>query len=516
MFKFLGRLSANKTFAFIMACVAAMPPAILYASGQAYDWMNTEWGFYTSFLLIVYIVNAVLMLSYSLFAGKYEVKKPLQIAYLLFCIFTVSMVALSSFYFFWLVTDKTRDLVGFAVFYSVVFILFALFNQSQVNKAARIAVAAVLCTVIIIPAVGRSVDFVTFGLETGAMVLDVGEAYSVVFATNKNAIGFVEYTYGDEDYSAMPAEHGKPKVGRIHAVSIPKEHLNGNRYKIGALEIVREAAYGGQTGDTVYGEPKEFRGTPLEEGRLKAYAFSDWHGNTGVLSTMIAVMNDKPDIVFMLGDANDIETEETIINSVIKAGVILTDGIIPAIYARGNHETRGPASHVLADRLGIPSLYFRTYYEDYAFTVYDCGEDKADIHAEYGGVAAYEPYMKAQLEWSTTTLSVPTQAYHIALCHMPQFGLSNSGLRDAWYTELDRLEVGMLIAGHSHNYKLAKEKAYRNPENAYDPLPFWILQDGGGQSNYIACKIVFKDGNANVIAYNSNGERDNKNVSILK
>ena len=74
---------------------------------------------------------------------------------------------------------------------------------------------------------------------------------------------------------------------------------------------------------------------------------------------------------------------------------------IPVVFARGNHEGRGADSYLVPGLFDTPTgePYYIFRRGPVAFVVLDGGEDKPDSSVEYSGLADYDAYRQAELEW---------------------------------------------------------------------------------------------------------------------
>ena len=85
---------------------------------------------------------------------------------------------------------------------------------------------------------------------------------------------------------------------------------------------------------------------------------------------------------------------ETLFKKFLKFVSDISKGLVPVVFSRGNHDTRGELAEKFADF--FPANNKKTYYSFdlgcLGGVVLDCGEDKLDNHEEYGGVNVFEKY----------------------------------------------------------------------------------------------------------------------------
>ena len=138
---------------------------------------------------------------------------------------------------------------------------------------------------------------------------------------------------------------------------------------------------------------------------------------------------------------------------------------LPYFYVRGNHEGRGRAHYQLTDIFPMrePDGWYYTFRQGpVAFIVLDAGEDKPDSDVEYGGLAEYDPYRQAQLEWLKEAVKRPEIAsapIKICMIHIPAFKDKTTWYAQNWANEnfvpvLNEAGVNLMLSGHIHKHKM--------------------------------------------------------------
>lgn len=357
-------------------------------------------------------------------------------------------------------------------------------------------------------------------LITGPMVIDAGafyenddtEYYSVVWGAAKQSMGYVTYTYGGQDYKVYAETEGKATVGKVLSAHIPREHLTNNKYRTNTCRVKAERAYYPSIGNPKISEEYSFKGDYDTKENVIIGTMSDWHGELNLLNAAAEKLYDDIDLLVMLGDAGDLIAESVIVNSIIKAGGDVSKGVVPIIYVRGNHETRGKAGHNLASMLGMSSLYYQLERGDFMFTVLDIGEDKDDSHKEYGGLAAFAQYHERQTKWIESLDNSKSAKYNILLSHSVNFCGANEDYAARWRAKAEAMNIDMIVGGHSHavyrirpgnNEDIADE--YR--KYGYKATNYLQIEGGGLVKNvYTASKFEFKDGGVKMTSANSKGQ----------
>ena len=185
--------------------------------------------------------------------------------------------------------------------------------------------------------------------------------------------------------------------------------------------------------------------------------------------------------------------EDEIKEYIVEFGGELSKGVMPIIYVRGNHETRGKEAANLPDYLGLDSFYYTTEYGDYSFLVLDSGEDKEDNHPEYGGMVDYGQYRKSMVEWMKTLPK--TDKKTIALVHSYEICIEED-LSSSAYSELNRLDVKQIISGHTHTCEFLEN----NGMNVY-------IDGGHSGGTFIISKLTLTESDYTLEAWNDNGRQ---------
>jgi acid phosphatase type 7 len=127
------------------------------------------------------------------------------------------------------------------------------------------------------------------------------------------------------------------------------------------------------------------------------------------------------------------------------------------MYARGNHEMRGPFARNLFDY--VPTPEGRFYYARDAGPVHlivvDTGEDKPDDTNVYAQLNRTAPYRTADLAWLRdhvrTHPRVSQAPFRVIAMHQPRWGWLADGSA-AWIAVANDARVDLVIAGHTHRF----------------------------------------------------------------
>ena len=389
---------------------------------------------------------------------------------------------------------RLRTSIGASIlpFAATLSILLLVWGLPLIQKAAcKRGIAIALTCVLALSAVLTLFPCYTYKFLSDPMVIDNGESYSVVFATNDTGTGFAEYTYQGKAYKVYDEAAGRLKNSTIHTVEIPKAHLNGNSYRVGSTRVIEERSYGGRSGKSLLSKDYAFT---VPSGEQQTYlTVSDWHMHTKEAYKAIANVGEY-DGVILLGDAvPGLECEKEIADYIVTFGGAVSHGVMPILYVRGNHETRGPFASALPGYLGMDSFFYTTDYGDYHFLLLDSGEDKQDSHPEYGGMVNYDAYRANMVEWLEGLEK--SEKKTITLVHDSDLCVEDD-LRARAEAQLGMLDATEIISGHYHVCKFEQENGFN------------IYTDGGFHKNeYIASKLTLTKDNYRLSAWNDKGEQ---------
>lgn len=360
------------------------------------------------------------------------------------------------------------------------------------SGAFKKCIAAVLALGVLGSTLWTLLPYCNYKITAAPMVVDSGDKYAVVFATNDTGTGFLEYSYNGETYKLYDENAGRLKGdSKIHTVKVPKAHLAGNTYRVGSTRVLEERSYGGRSGKTVVSEPYTFT---VPTGETQTYlSVSDWHTRLQKAYDAVRYAGEY-DGVILLGDAvPGLMFEDEIAENIVEFGGTVSGGTKPVIYVRGNHETRGGYASKLADYLGLDGFYYETAYGDYNFLVLDSGEDKQDTHPEYGGMVNYAAYRKNMVNWLCALPKSDNKT--LTLVHDSDIAIEED-LRSRAQTELLRLGATQILSGHYHICDYKEENGLR------------IYMDGGHKDGaFVVSKLTLTADGYRLEAWNNSGEQ---------
>lgn len=455
----LEKLFFSRKSLAIFTVLSAVGLLLSYSVRYGYVYVDNVLFNYASFAFFIFSVISTLflfaMLLLRIKSNPFTMKRPvkacifigelsgiLMILYFAVVLITDSgMSASTAFY----LCKKALPVWCAAVFGAFFLFVFPLLKNIKIKKIISILSVSVLAFVTYASLFPVS----RYSFTSGPVVFDNGNGgYSIVFSTNDKGTGFVDYSYGGKNIRIYDENNGR-KNGQstIHTVTLPKDHLSGNTYRVGSTRVIDELSYGGRTGKTI--ESAEYTFNDSFGDNINVLSVSDWHTFNKKAETAVKELGESYQAVALLGDcAPGLMSEKDIVNYILKFGYDLTNGSMPVIYTRGNHETRGREAIKLADCLGMDNFYFTTALGNYKIIVLDSCEDKEDSHPEYGGMVDYKQYRTKMVKW-LESLQNEDNTKTVVLSHSKEICIEED-LSSLAFHKLNSMKVSLLVSGHEH------------------------------------------------------------------
>ena len=298
-------------------------------------------------------------------------------------------------------------------------------------------------------------------------VFVIGREYEILLYAKKNGLLSVEVdgvTYYEDNAGTLATEKCYAKI------RMPQSVLDAAKgYTVCYRESINRKAYFSELGET---EREYFAFKPLEKSEdLHIYHVADVHYSFEQAVSMATFFGEELDLLVVNGDIGEVETETNYFEVCQFVGNV-AHGEIPVIFARGNHDTRGRLAERFTDY--FPANGKQTYYSFEVGClrgiVLDCGEDKPDANAEYGGVNDFEGFRRRETEF-LRSLTPAEDKLTFAVSHIcPAQNIRERGsifdIEDevyrAWNTELARLGVSFMLSGHIHKAYLLEPNDARS------------------------------------------------------
>lgn len=322
-----------------------------------------------------------------------------------------------------------------------------------------------------------------------------------------------EHTYYDESNGILRSDT------ELHRVRVPMEVLDAaGKYTICWREVSERKPYFSVVGDE---QSATFAFRPIKQGPIRAYMIADAHGmfdGPTAAARRFEAQYGKLDLLILNGDILDHSGEIENFMLYYRLADELTAGEIPTVISRGNHDLRGRSAERLADFM--PNENGNSFYSFRLGCLWgillDCGEDKSDDHAEYGGTICCHAFRERETDYLQTVLKNAEDEYaaegvkhRIVLSHVPftqideePFDIEQDTYRN-WVKLLnEQIRPEVLLSGHKHQMYITMPN---DPRDAYGmTFPTVVGSEPRAKDHYYAgcgivwqkdqIKIVFNDG----------------------
>jgi len=298
-------------------------------------------------------------------------------------------------------------------------------------------------------------------LEGPYLVATGEQTATIVWFTDTPSHAKVLYgVNGELNRVAEPQVNGFVPVGTRHVVFL--ENLTPGTtygYEVVATRVVRLNAYWPEKGMDARSGPYEFTTLDRNDPSVSFSLVTDTHEDTRLIDSLNQLIAwDSTDFLVHAGDAfHWLDTEEHVFRAWLRPTLAGISHTKPLIFARGNHEMRGPFARYLSDY--VPTPEGRFYYARDAGPVHlivlDTGEDKPDDTNVYARLNRTVPYRAAELEWFKehveTDERVAGAPFRVIVMHNPGWGWLVDG-PDKWIETANTAGVDLVIAGHYHRF----------------------------------------------------------------
>lgn len=346
---------------------------------------------------------------------------------------------------------------------------------------------------------GMPIGTLVFRFDTQPVVFESGDdMYTVMWTTTKCGSGKVMYTYNGTEYTVTDHTGGNVRSNdTVHSVRVPKKHLDNNTYTVSSQFVAYKGAYSAIKGKTITSEPINFKGFNNQES-INALVISDVHGKPEAAYKAASSFEEKPDIIILNGDIADTMMTKEQFLQILDISRKFSNGEIPVVYARGNHEPRGAyASEFMTYfKTSSGNLYFTFNYGPIWSVVLDCGEDKADDHPEYSGLVDFSSYINMETQWlkNLTPDTNETTKYRLCITHSTAIWDEQG---NDWTPALENLGIDDAIFGHLHRLDLH----FMEGRTSFSQH----VTGGKTDNGFIATMMTFSDGKITFVSKDDTG-----------
>ena len=297
------------------------------------------------------------------------------------------------------------------------------------------------------------------GFDSIPVVYAVEDTYQIVFTTKAKGEAWI--TIDGKEYNDTYAGY-RHTESTIHKITVPMNVLDAaGEYTLSTRAMFLRGPYCSLQGET-YTQTHSWKGVDTSDG-LNYYVLADTHNTQKTPLAAATYFEDNLDFLISAGDNMSwIDREDDLLNFHTLAGNI-TQGKVPVIYGRGNHETKGVMAKDFHRYVGSKNgnYYYTFRLKNIWGIVLDIGEDHADDFVEYCGISKFDTYREEQTAFLDNVLE---NAYHefdaqgidyrIAICHIP-LTVKNTDdyvadIKDEWIERLNQMKLTIMYSGHQH------------------------------------------------------------------
>ena len=408
-------------------------------------------------LILFFIITINAIINILLFKFKKKTKN--LWAFIIFGIDLLFLIAISVIialgaidYMYFIIPEFIKVLIITVFALLVMFIIFIYPKTLLVNNNAfKYSLFLIVVFGLTVYALNYSVN----RIEYEPVVYVVEDNYQIVFGTTSDALGWVEI----DGKRYLDTYAGSEKsYTKVHKISIPMEALDSAKeYTIYTQRFHYRGPFGAIK-DKVISKSYSFKPVDTTDG-INYYALSDIHMEIDGAKEASDFNKDK-ELLVLAGDIiSMIETHDDAFYTG-KVAFELTQGQIPVVYARGNHELKGKYSEVFYKYVGSKNENF--YYNFKIGNIYglvlDLGEDHDDDYWEYYGTADYTSYQNEQVEFLKSEIANNSYGdfdYKMVVCHIPLMYINARGnhveIKKEFTKLLNEINIDIMLSGHQHD-----------------------------------------------------------------
>lgn len=256
-----------------------------------------------------------------------------------------------------------------------------------------------------------------------------------------------------------------------HRITVPMDVLDrAGEYTVCYRKVIERIPYFSKLSDT-FEYTSSFRAVSPDR-PIRIYHIADAHNRVAEPVATGRYFGEALDLLVLNGDIPNHSGDICYFSAIHEIASQITEGKIPVVFSRGNHDTRGVAAEKLEEH--TPTDGGRSYFTFRLGALWgivlDCGEDKPDDHPEYGFTVCFEHFRRVQTEFIRQVIANAKNEYEaegvryrLAICHIP-FSFtppSPFNIELDTYTEWGRLlgeEIGvqLMLCGHHHKCYLSE------------------------------------------------------------
>lgn len=258
----------------------------------------------------------------------------------------------------------------------------------------------------------------------GPVVCAVGNSYVICIPVSREVL--IKAEIGGRNYYCH-SNGVRISNAWVQKITVPMKILDkAKKYKI-IYEVVNERFP--YSCDKQPAESVEYSFRPIEKDKdINIYHLSDVHGLEKAAIGAGSYFGNKLDMLILNGDIASSSNSPDDILLTYRIAYAVTQGSVPCVISRGNHDLRGRYAEKLTEFLPTDNgrSYFSVRLGPVWILVLDCGEDKEDWHKEYSGTVAFHQFRESEcsfidniIENRKNEYEADGVKYRFVLCHIP-------------------------------------------------------------------------------------------------
>ncbi len=351
-------------------------------------------------------------------------------------------------------------------------------------------------------------------------VFAVGNNYNIFVPFSGEVIMWVKVkdkTYYDDCNGILRSNTN------MHKVELPMSVLDeAGEYTVVYKKIIDRQPYF-PTSEPERSITVPFRPVP-NDGNINLYHISDAHNLVKEPIAAGRFFGEDIDLLVLNGDIPNHSGDVENFNAICEIASGVTSGQCPAVFARGNHDTRGIHAEDMPNY--IPTMNGMTYYTFRVGCVWglllDCGEDKRDTNAEYGGTICFHNFRLRETEFIKQVIANADKEYaaegvkhklvisHIAFTHIdkPPFDIEQE-LYAEWSALMrDYIKPDLLLYGHYHVTRICPVGSDFDDQGQpctaiIGSKPFFADKEKETPDAFVGCAITLMENGKKRVVFNA-------------
>ena len=349
--------------------------------------------------------------------------------------------------------------------------------------------------------------------KTAPVVYAVGRDYQIFVPVNTETVMWVEV--GDRAFYDDSNGILRSSVS-VHRMTVPMGLLDSEKkYTVCYHRVIERKPYYSNLSD-VMREEYSFR--PIEGEKIRIYHIADAHNRVAEPVCCARLSGDGLDLLVLNGDIPNHSGDVIYFDAIHEIAAEITDGEIPVIFSRGNHDMRGIAAEKLEYYTPTDSgkSYFTFRLGKIWGIVLDAAEDKPDSHIAYGFTNCCEDFRRRETEFLKSVIDNAESEYladgveyRLVISHNPFTHTPNPpfDIEIDTFTEWARLlrenvKPGLMLAGHVHDCYVTRRG---DPtDNKGVPCPV-VVGSRVAENEYIGTRLELHRDRCEIAFTNSDG-----------